>query len=213
MSNIYNELTSIMDISAIVHEEKYRVDQKSVGIKSAIDSQNRMIFLNQSYAKRMREYSYMTIILAITIILIVFTLVFKNFIPTFLVSLLIFFFILVGGIWALIIYIGIVKRDSIDFDKLHSTIPQDTSGNAIVVDNSFSAKGFSSKFGIDCIGQECCSNGLVYDTELLKCVVPKIAVKTGFTSIEQAYNIGEFSGNIVSNYNNPNSSLIFTSYP
>jgi len=219
MSNIYNELTNIMDISAIVHEEKYRINQKSVGIKSAIDSQNRIIFLNQSYANRMKKYSYMTIIIAITIILVVFTLVFKNFLPTFLVSLLIFFFILVGGIWALMVYMGIRNRDNIDFDKIYSITPQDVSGNIITGNTRFSATGFSGSFGIDCVGQDCCSSGLVYDNDSLKCIVPKVQTKSGFTSIQQAYNAGEFSGNIVSNYNNYNnsnnsdSSLIFTSYP
>lgn len=31
--NVYNQLTSIMDISAIVHKEQYRIDQKNIGIK------------------------------------------------------------------------------------------------------------------------------------------------------------------------------------
>ena len=220
--NIYNELTSIMDISGIVQQERIRLDQKSAGIKSAIDSQNRMIFLNQSYANRMKEYSYMVMIIALTIICVVFTLVFKNFIPTFLVNILLIIFVSVGVIWSVRIYMGIISRDNVDFDKIYSLSP-DLSGNAVVVDHTFSANGFSIGLGIDCIGSDCCADGLVYDPNLLQCIIPTVGAKSPFTSIQQAYRSGELSGNNIansnlsgnniSNYNNLNSSLTFTSYP
>jgi len=208
--NVYNELTSIMDISGIIQNEKQRLDRKSVGIKSAIDSQNRMIFLNQSYANRMKEYSFMTMVIAITIMSVVFTLMIKNFIPRFLVNILLIIFVSVGVVWSLRIYFGIIQRDNVDFDKIYSFSP-DLSGNAIVVDHSFAANGFSIGLGIDCVGSDCCSDGLVYDTNLSQCVLAP--VKSGFTSIQQSHRSGEFSGNNISNYNNLNSSLTFTSYP
>ena len=212
-NNFYSEMTSIMDISAIVQNEQKRLNQKSANIKNALDSQNRMIQLNQSYSSRMREFSYMIMIIAFTVIIIVFIMAFQNLLPTIVFNLLIMFFGVLGFGWALFIYVGIQNRDKVDFDKIYSVAPDnalDSSGNVIA--NSIKAGNISktlrAAINTTCAGNECCNGATIYSSTENKCVPV-----SGFTSIEQAYMNGEFSGNINSTYVKLNSSLLFSSYP
>jgi len=212
-NNFYSEMTQIMDISAIVHNEQSRLEQKSANIKNALDSQNRLIHLNQSYSSRMREYAYMIMIIALTVLIVVFIMVFQNFLPTIVYNLLIFIVSVLGFGWALFIYVGIQNRDNVDFDKIYSVSPDnalDSSGNAIA--NSINSGNISKTLGLavntTCIGNDCCNGGTIYSSADNKCVP-----KNAFTSIEQAYNNGEFSGNINKEFPNLNSSLLFSSYP
>ena len=212
--NIYNKLTSIMDISAIVHKEQYRIDQKNAGIKNSLDSQNRLIFLNQSYASRMKEYSFMIMIIALTIVIIVFILIFKNFLPYTLVNLMVLIVGAIGGIWALSIYIGIRNRDNVDFDKVYSIPPKDIDNSGNVYVNSMNQKSYYDNLMYlkdVCAGNLCCGPETVYNYQLGQCLPSTI--KTAFTSIEQAYNNKEFAGNVLQDYNFMKSSLIFSSYP
>jgi len=211
--NIYNELTSIMDISAIVHKEQYRIDQKNMGIKNSLDSQNRLIFLNQSYASRMKEYSFLIMIIALTIVFIVFILIFKNFLPSTLVNIMVLIVGAIGGIWALAIYIGIRNRDNVDFDKVYSTPPADIDNSGNVYLNSMNNKSYYDNLmqvNVVCAGNSCCGSGTVYNYDKGQCLPSSVSA---FTSMEQAYNNGEFTGNILQNYNFMKSPLIFSSYP
>lgn len=219
--NFYNELTKIMDISGIIHNEQDRIDKKSIGISNALDSQNRMIFLNQSYANRMKEYSYMIMIISLTIVIVVFTLVFQNYLPSALVNIITFVVAIIGGIWALWVYLGITNRDNVDFDKVYS-IPLnslDNSGNVFVKSSdtaSANQNALNTLLNGECHGGSCCGPETAYNSLQGQCLPASASTSTSisnFTSIEQAYNNGEFTGNILQNYNVMKNSLIFSSYP
>lgn len=216
MPNFYNELTSIMDISGIIYSEKDRLNQKSVGIQRAIDSQNRMIVLNQSYATRMREYSYMIMIIALMIVILIFLMAFQNLLPSVLYTFL-FMLVSIGGIiWACVIYIGILNRDNVDFDKVVSIPPEnakDASGNILAT--SIDAGKISDVLKWNtfdaCIGNDCCSSGTIYNQASNQCIIPPTTpvVRSSFTSISQAFQNGELSSKIPDS----RTSLIFSSYP
>lgn len=207
IKTFYNDISHLMDISGIIYDEKQRLNNKTQGIKNALDSQNRMVFLNQSYANRMKEYSFMIMIIAITIVNIVLILFSRNFLPELLVSFLLMIVFMVGFIWALKIYIGIIYRDSVDFDKIYSPPANvDTSGNVLL--NSINAGDISKASWLQytCVGNACCSDNTVYNINQNKCVSP-------FTSIEQAYSNGEIYTKSIGYYDNIHSSLSFNSYP
>lgn len=213
-ANFYNELTGILDISGIVHNEQARLDKKATGIKTALSSQNRIILLNQSYASRMKEYSFMIMIIAMTIVTIVSILVIKDILPASLVNILIVLVGGGGGIWALYIYYGIQQRDNVDFDKIYSTPPKsamDTSGNAFT--DNINAGNISYALGLTtndvCTGNSCCPPNFVYSSDLNVCVPIQ-----PFTSMQQAYSSGDYKGNALpSNTVYTNNLLTFSSYP
>lgn len=213
LNTFYNELSHLMDISGIVQNEKVRLKKKEQGIQNALDSQNRMIFLNQSYATRMKEYSFMIMIIAITIVIDVFILVFKDLLPSFLVTFLVMLISIIGFIWALKVYLGIRNRDNVDFDKIYSPSSRlDTSGNIlgnVVVTGDDDINEDSKN---RCIGNACCSSGMIYDSSSNKCII-----RSSFTSLDQAYSKGEIqenrNSNSIQNYNSIISSLSFNSYP
>jgi hypothetical protein len=202
----YHDITNIQDISGIVHNEQSRIDQKSTGIKTALESQNRMIFLNQSYASRMREYSYMIMIIAISLVLAVLVIFFQGFLPAFLVNTLILIILGIGFCWAVAIYLGIRNRDYVDFDKIYSTPVKDISGNAIAA--AANSGDISSLMDLNfgtCIGSSCCPAPLSYDTGNNVCIQQQ-----AFTLMEQAYNTENVKGTSLPK--SDFSSLTFSSY-
>jgi hypothetical protein len=190
--NFYNDMTRILDISNIVHNEKNRLRQKEKGIVSALESQNRMIFLNQSYANRMKRYSYMIMIIAIATVISVFILIFKDFLPSYVSTLLITVILGGAGIWAMFIFMDIQNRDNVDFDKIYSTPLVKKSGNTITsTDSGNFSEIVNSKIAELCVGSACCSAKQIYDSGNNVC--------SPFTSVEQAYRSGEFNGIVVPN--------------
>lgn len=200
----YNDVTRIQDISGIVHYEQKRIDDKSSGIKTALESQNRMIFLNQSYASRMREYSYMIMVIAISLVLAVLVIFFQGVLPAALVNILTLVILGVGFCWAVGIYLGIRNRDYVDFDKVYSAPITDISGNAAAANSGDISSLMNFNFGT-CIGNACCAGvGVKYDSG------NNICIQSPFTSMEQAYATEYVNGNILPK--SDFSSLTFSSY-
>lgn len=163
----------------------------------------------------MKEYSFLIMIIALTIVIIVFMLIFKNYLPSALVNIMVLIVGAVGGIWALAIYIGIRNRDNVDFDKVYSAPPADIDNSGNVYVNSLTNKSYYDNLlylNEVCSGNACCGSDTVYDYGLGKCKI-KPTTTQPFTSIEQAYSNKEFAGNVLQDYNFMKSSLIFSSYP
>ena len=220
--NFYQDVTHIMDISGIVHNEQERINKKAVGIKASMDSQNRLIFLNQSYSSRMKEYSYMIMIISITLVLLVLVIYLKGILPSILVNVFSLLILTIGFCWAAIIYIGIRNRDSIEFDKLYSQPPKDISGNAISSSANINVSDlFNMNLGT-CVGNACCaSSGLSYDAVNHICTIGNASISgnttgaddsftSGFTLMEQAYRKENMRGNLLPK--SDFSSLTFSSY-
>jgi hypothetical protein len=86
-------------------------------------------------------------------------------------------------------------------------------GNVIINSKQNTNRKISDIVNISniCEGQECCDNITnKYDFTQGQC----LPTTSGFTSMEQAYNNGEFTGDVLQNDNfMSTSSLIFSSYP
>jgi hypothetical protein len=163
-----------------------------------------MIFLNQSYASRMREYSYMIMVIAIALVLAVLVIFFKKFLPAFLVNLIILNILGIGFCWAVSIYMGIRNRDYVDFDKVYSAPITDSSGNVNAANTGDISSLMNFNFGT-CIGNACCPPPLSYDSGNNVCVS-----QTGFTLMEQAYDTENVKGTLLPK--SDFSSLTFSSY-
>ena len=100
--------------------EQNRLDRKKKGIDIAYASQKRMIALNQSYTSKMRMYSYMIMVFALSIVISVMLSFSRQIIPSGLVDFLIIIIVLAGILWSYSIYVSIQNRDKLYFDELAS---------------------------------------------------------------------------------------------
>ena len=187
--NFYDNIGQITRISKdIVDKENTRLEKKAQGIYSAYNSQQRMIFLNQSYTMRMRAYSYMFGVISVTIVLVVLLGFLRGILPGTLVDVLMIVIIAGGIIWTYLIYADIQNRDQIDYNQIASGSSSlldpkniDTAKADAAAEGDISSLGgdFSLMGNGICIGKDCCSydwsavteNELYYNTNTNTCKV------------------------------------------
>lgn len=180
MADFYDKVTYLQYITDnIVQKEQTRLDNKRAGINDAYNSQQRTIALNQSYAMRMRAWSYLLTVIAVSIVISIILMFAKSIIPPTIIDILIIVVMSGGIIWAYLIYMDIQKRDENDYNMLSmkSSYLQDpgaidtsnatlsssgksgTSGNTVT-----SISSLLLGAGGTCVGAKCCPTGTTYDS-------------------------------------------------
>jgi hypothetical protein len=188
MADFYDKVTQLQNITDnIVKSEQQRLDNKRIGINDAYNSQQRTIALNQSYAMRMRAWSYLLTVVAVSIVISILLMFSKRFIPPTIIDILIIVVMSGGIIWAYLIYMDIQKRDENDFNLLSmkSSYLQDptaidtsqasiaSTGNATTSRSTVSSiSSLLLGTGSTCVGQACCPANYTYDSSTNKCIGP-----------------------------------------
>jgi hypothetical protein len=158
---IQTVLTKQSDVNNILYNEQQRLNAKKTQMDQAIQTQNRMIQLNDSYRKRTAQYTYIFTIIILGLLIYVVLVKLPGFvsIPEGIIDLLA---VLVFGIIGIVVWklwASIQARDPLDFDRLHTTsIP--VAGNAVVTSmqsdvetGDLSGLVTSSS---TCKGEQCC---------------------------------------------------------
>jgi hypothetical protein len=178
MADFYKSVNKFQDVSnEIINAETQRLNQKKQGIDAAYASQQRMVSLNQSYSMRMRAWSYLIAILSVALVLSIVLGYSRNIIPDFIVDILTIVILAGAIIWAYLIYVDIQKRDENDYNLLsmQSTSLMDpniiiSNGNTPDMSGNTTSDVSSLLVGTTCIGSQCCSTGLTYDTLTNSCI-------------------------------------------
>jgi hypothetical protein len=175
MTDFYNKVSDLQDITInIVQKEQDRLNNKRTGINDAYNSQQRTIALNQSYAMRMRAWSYLLAVIAVSIVISIILMFAKQIIPPTIIDILIIIVMSGGIIWAFLIYMDIQKRDENDYNLLSmkSTYLQDPTA----IDSSNATISSSSNSGTSGNTVTSISSLLLGDggTCMVKLVVPPI---------------------------------------
>lgn len=169
-------LTKQKTVNGIIDAEKERLNAKKQQIDTALETQNRMIQLNESYRKRTAQYTYVTmvIILALLIYIVLVKLPGWVPIPEGIIDLLtvVLIFSTIIAVWKLVSAIG--KRDLIDYDQLKLPGPKIPTEDEITKSKQASQNaGDISSIVNDgsCVGADCCDgNASVWNIGLNKCV-------------------------------------------
>lgn len=190
MSNFYDNVSAIQNISGIVQNENARLDAKQMNIDQAYNNQKRMILLNQSYGQRMQHYTFIAILLAVTFVVVALLLYLQKgfpMIPSYVFDLIMIF--LIGGvcIYILNLYSSITSRDKLDFSKISPESPNMISDDELKKQQAKDiAEGKLSSTTLygTCVGSMCCPEGQEFDDENNQC-------RQRFTTLEQAYSNNE----------------------
>tara|TARA_Y100000992_G_scaffold81176_2_gene51654 strand:- start:9923 stop:10708 length:786 start_codon:yes stop_codon:yes gene_type:complete len=172
-NDILMKQNQVMDM---VSSETERLNKKKVNIDNALESQKRMIALNDSYKMKYRYYLYIVLI----IIGLILAYILIRFLSRYLVAVpgpvwdLILILVFVVGIMTIVYtYIDIRSRDTMNFNKLSYNAPKKeeaTSDTKIFTGDDTNLDSSESEV---CVGAACCSEGLVYDETLGQCVPQK----------------------------------------
>jgi len=186
MSNFYEDVANIQStIDNVITVENTRLQAKKDGINAAYATQQRTIALNQSYASRMRGWSYLITIIAIAIVICIVLMNAKNIIPPSIADLLIVVVMAGAIIWAYLVYVDINTRDRTDYNTLSTDSTRLVNPNSIrsgasqsddkIQANASDSNEDNDKYtsllgaGATCQGAECCATPSVYNTATKKC--------------------------------------------
>jgi len=158
------------EMNRIIKNEKNRLDKKQKNVDDAVFSQRRILEFNESYRKRMVQYTKMVIVVIIALALIFGILILKNrfpMIPPGAFDLMMIIIIFISLIVLYLFYVNISARDNTDFDKLALNNPKILTADEIAKQKE-EAVSSGNLFGTMsiCVGGQCCnsSNGTVWDS-------------------------------------------------
>tara|TARA_Y100000356_G_scaffold90368_1_gene75871 strand:+ start:933 stop:1766 length:834 start_codon:yes stop_codon:yes gene_type:complete len=159
-------------VSDIVEEEKNRLLLKKQDIDNNLVGKKRAIALNDSYQLKQSEFNKIKLIfvagLAISVLL---TIIKNNFIiiPSSIINILIIFTLFICSMYSIQIYLDILSRDKMNFNKLD--LPEPTLRTEKENTNSNKENDLLSGMNLyGCVGSYCCSEGTKWDSSLTKCV-------------------------------------------
>jgi hypothetical protein len=165
------------DIANIIGTEFNRLNMKEQNINAALDGKKRIVLLNESYRQRYIQYTKMIIIIVLTIfafILIVFAGRYFTIIPSLLINILCIIIIAIGLINCYIIYGVINSRDRLNFNELNLPSPVVLTPQQIAEQQQRQGKNGNLLDSINlnyCVGNNCCSDGTVWDSSNGVCVI------------------------------------------
>lgn len=224
LNNDYNKanlssaqiLTQQDVVNNIVIDEKRRLKLKQDEINVELEGKKRGILMNDSYRKRYQEYTKMTTIVIVSLLLCI-GLAFLGkvfpFLPSGILTLLCVIIIVVGILLCYYIYSDISSRDKVNFDELNLGNPSLLSPNDIARKQQVAGKQGKLLDSINlgyCVGAACCSDasGTVWDSKQSMCVVkPSIISPTPVISAPMAGSMGSTAGSTLLGKTVPGSTI------
>lgn len=163
-----NVVNNQAKINSIVQTEEARLLAKKQEIDSRMDSQNRLIELNDSYRKKQEAYLYIIFVIICSLILVIICLKLRQIIPYPMIAevfiVLIVFFTCIHVITKLW---EIFARDRMNYDNILLSPPIEADKAKIPTDTETDL----SFGGLPCTQQTCCAENTTWNPNTLKCDV------------------------------------------
>jgi hypothetical protein len=162
----------------IVESELNRAKKRLESLQQEKTDKIRLVEINTYYGDRYAEHSELMKIVIFTLVPII-ILVFlnnKGILPNMVYIILLVIVSLIGSYFFLNRFVSIISRDNMNYQKYKWHF--DPNKQPSVVGSTIESDPWLT--GIDfgtCIGENCCSSGLVYDSTIDKCIPKPVNVK------------------------------------
>jgi hypothetical protein len=217
VGNLYNGLNSTTlntndvlikqkEMINIVNSEQKRLNEKKQSVDNALEGQQRLITLNNSYRLRYADYTKMIIIFTICLTIFILVSIAKRYIPFFpepIYNIIIILLIPICVIALYYKYSEIVSHNRLYYDELDLKAPSMLSSEdklkEKVAEQTNILKSGNLLAGLEgCFGAQCCSGNTIWDSGNSICVA---APRSGFTTIDYALINGELNFTPLKNSN------------
>jgi len=143
----------------------------------------RLVEINNYYGEKYAEHSdLMKIIVIMLIPILILAILFnKGFIPVRIYYILIGIISIIGGIFIWKIVFSIMLRDPMNYQEYNWYFDPNTAPTSTTTSSEDPWASTTNTYGT-CIGDACCSDGLVYDYDLNKCITPSGETTTTTTT-------------------------------
>ena len=165
---ILTEQTAAIDIV----EKELNTSKKRLKIlEEERNNKLRLVEINDYYGQKYAEHSELMKIIVIMLIpiLILAILYNKGLLPSKIYYILITIIALIGAVFIWKTVFSIVLRDPMNYQEYDWYFDPSTAPTSTSTSSKDPWESSSSKFG-SCVGDDCCSDGLVYDSSLNQCV-------------------------------------------
>jgi hypothetical protein len=171
LANSKGTLTGQTSAIDIVEKELNSSKKRLKVLEEEKNNKIRLVEINDYYGQKYAEHSDLMKIIVIMLIpvLILAILHNKGILPTNFYYILITIIALIGGIFIWRTVFSIVLRDPMNYQEYSWYFDPSTAPTSTSTSTKDPWESSSSKFG-SCIGDACCSDGLVYDSSLNQCV-------------------------------------------
>jgi hypothetical protein len=168
---LLTEQTAAIDI---VEKELNTSKKRLKVLEEEKNNKVRLVEINNYYGQKYSEHSYLMKIIVIMLlpILILSILFNKGILPAKIYYILIAIIAIIGGIFIWKTIFSIVLRDPMNYEEYNWYFNPANAPTSTAADTTdpWASKRASSNFG-SCIGDACCSDGLVYDSSSNQCVI------------------------------------------
>jgi len=194
LPGIYEHQQEIKDM---IQVESDRLDMKKKHVDNALDSQKRLILLNESARERYSAYTQIIVTIVVTLLIVVALLFLGKafpFIPSFLIDVLIIIAVLVGGFIGYFMYLAIRQRNNIDYSRLQIDPPAIMTPAQIQENANKQAKLGDLLGSINvggCVGAACCDVGTRWDEGNSVCKPGSLPTVSGFQTLSISYTSGD----------------------
>lgn len=175
-------LTNQTDVKNIVDTELNRLQQKKTNVDTALEGQNRMVQLNESYRQKYSYYTRVLVIVVIFLVLYIIISVFNKYLSDIPQALFDVIYFILGILLLFVLYffyLDYSNRDNMDFNKLNYGPPNIPASANQIREQQRNALKMGDLLGsitiTGCVGDKCCSDGTKWDSGNSVCV------KDGFT--------------------------------
>ena len=141
-------------------------------VKTTISSKERVIALNDSYIKKMSAYTriVLAIVFALAIAVLLNMLKSKfDIIPSAVITIAYIILFSASIFYGMLVLSDIHSRETTDFDKLDLSPPSGVSKNIQKISSSSTTSDIDLLPGY-CIGKDCCTTAMAWDSKSQKCV-------------------------------------------
>jgi hypothetical protein len=135
----------------------------------------RMTQINTYYGEQYKAYIELLKAVVLFSLSILILSILKSFIiiPDIILNGLMGLIIMLGIMYSLWLYYDITLRDNMNFSEYNWNFSKPPKSDNVVFDKTkddSKMKSLSDTLGIGCIGMECCSDGMTYDSTINKCI-------------------------------------------
>jgi hypothetical protein len=165
----------------IVESELNQAKQRLALLEEEKNNKIRLVEINTYFGDKYAEHSELMKIVIFTLVpvIIVTFLYSKDILPKMIYYILVSIISLIGAIFFWRRYASIIMRDNMNYQEYD--FPFNSSNLAVSGSSSSDPWQSDSNLGT-CVGDYCCSTGMIYDSSLNQCVIGTTSSTTGTTS-------------------------------
>lgn len=174
----------------IVESELNKSKQRLQQLEEEKNNKIRLVEINSYYGDKYAEHSQLMKIIIYTLIpVIIITFLYNNdILPQTLYYIILIIISLVGAFYFWRRYSSIVMRDNMEYQQYDWGFnPDEVAGSSKAITTSSSDPWQSSVNLGTCVGDSCCSNGLIYDSSINQCVVGQTSSTETFSLFKEGF--------------------------